>query len=279
MNESNPHYPTDSETAEDACVVSCEAPTSDAAEGDAQDLKNPDVDAAQSEEQEIPPCEVHTSQMLGRVDRVLENQDEIRSQLQALQSMFEARIQYTAHEERIVDQMHCELQKYKEDLYAQLVRPILMDVIEVRDSIIRMSAAFEVKPVEEQNIPLKTFSDYTYDLQDILERNAVEIYRGSPGESFRPIEQKIIKKVATNDEALHGKVAQSLSNGYRYNGRILSPEKVVAYVYEAPVLPTELPVMEQKEPTNAPTNEAANDVANEAANQQEMTNQNERIEE
>ena len=170
-----------------------------------------------------------------KLDKVLESQQQLLERLEALDSLFNARIMHTDHEEKIVDQMHKELQKYKEDMYAQLVRPILLDVIEVRDSIMRMAAAYLAKPEGEQNIPNKTFSDYAYDLQDILEKNSVEIYRSKSGDDFTPIKQRVIKKVATPDESLHGKVAESLSCGYSYNGRTISAEKITVYFYEKPV--------------------------------------------
>lgn len=167
-----------------------------------------------------------------KLDKVLESQQQLLERLEALDSLFNARIMHTDHEEKIVDQMHKELQKYKEDMYAQLVRPILLDVIEVRDSIMRMAATYLAKPEGEQNIPNKTFSDYAYDLQDILEKNSVEIYRSKSGDDFTPIKQRVIKKVATSDESLHGKIAESLSCGYSYNGRTISAEKITIYYYE-----------------------------------------------
>ena len=170
-----------------------------------------------------------------KLDKVLESQQQLLERLEALDSLFNARIMHTDHEEKIVDQMHKELQKYKEDMYAQLVRPILLDVIEVRDSIMRMAATYLAKPEGEQNIPNKTFSDYAYDLQDILEKNSVEIYRSKSGDDFTPIKQRVIKKVATSDESLHGKIAESLSCGYSYNGRTISAEKITVYFYEKPV--------------------------------------------
>ncbi len=170
-----------------------------------------------------------------KLDKVLESQQQLLERLEALETLFNTRIMHTDHEEKIVDQMHKELQKYKEDMYAQLVRPILLDVIEVRDSIMRMAAAYLAKPEGEQNIPNKTFSDYAYDLQDILEKNSVEIYRSRPGDDFTPIKQRAIKKVAAENELLHGKVAESLSCGYSYNGRTISAEKITVYYYEKPV--------------------------------------------
>lgn len=168
-----------------------------------------------------------------KLDNILEAQKAISEQIAALEQLFNSRIMHTDHEEKIVDQMHKELQKYKEDMYAQLVRPILMDVIEVRDSIMRIGATYLAKPEGERDIPNKTFSDYAYDLQDILEKNAVELYRSNVGDDFTPIKQRVIKKVPTQDNALHGKVAESLSCGYSYNGKTISAEKITVYVYEA----------------------------------------------
>lgn len=169
-----------------------------------------------------------------QLEQLTQVQQQLTERVEELGKLFSQRIMYANHEEKIVDQMHRELQKYKEDLYAQLLRPILLDIIEVRDSILRMAATYLAKPEGEQSIPNKTFADYSYDLQDILEKNNVEIYRGTTGDAFAPLRQRVIKKVATADESLHGKVAESLSGGYSYGGKILSPEKISVYVYEKP---------------------------------------------
>lgn len=169
---------------------------------------------------------------LDKIDNILESQQQLSEKIETLNALFIARIMHADHEEKIVDQMHKELQKYKEDMYAQLVRPILLDVIEVRDSIMRMAATYLAKPEGEQNIPNKMFSDYAFDLQDILEKNSVEIYRSKSGDDFTPIKQRVIKKVPTADESLHGKVAESLACGYSYNGRTISAEKITVYYYE-----------------------------------------------
>lgn len=204
------------------------------------EVNQAEVDSSESVSEEVEetsddtPVE-ETEVQPDKLDQVLESQQQLLERLEALDALFNARIMHTDHEEKIVDQMHKELQKYKEDMYAQLVRPILLDVIEVRDSIMRMAATYLAKPEGEQNIPNKTFSDYAYDLQDILEKNSVEIYRSKSGDDFTPIKQRVIKKVATSDESLHGKVAESLSCGYSYNGRAISAEKITVYYYEKPV--------------------------------------------
>ena len=172
------------------------------------------------------------SSQLGEISESLQGLSE---KIDQMNQLFMQKIAHTTHEEKIVDQMHAELQKYKQDMYAQLVRPILLDIIEMRDSILRMSSSYALKPEGEQNIPLKTFSDYAFDVQDILEKNNIIIYDSVEGDEFNAIKQKAIKKVTTPVESLHGKIAESLSSGYEYLGKPISPEKVVVYVYEKPV--------------------------------------------
>jgi len=158
----------------------------------------------------------------------------------ALEKLFKAKILHTAHEEKIVDKMHSELQKYKEDMYAQLVRPILLDMIEVRDSILRVADVHHLKAQEEQYIPLDTFEMYAFDVQEILEKNNIEIFKSDKNTDFIPIRQRIIEKRPTADQALHGKIAVSLSDGYSYLGKIISAEKIAAYVYETQTMEAEL---------------------------------------
>lgn len=176
--------------------------------------------------------EDNIAQEADKINEVLISQQQILERIEYLSKLFDSRIMYTTHEEKVIDQMHKELQKYKEDMYAQLVRPILLDVIDVRDSIMRMAASYLAKPEGEQNIPNKTFADYAFDLQDILEKNNVEIYRSKEGDSFEPTRQRIIKRVTTQDESMHGIVAESLSSGYSYNGRTISAEKIAVYFFE-----------------------------------------------
>ena len=90
------------------------------------------------------------------------------------------------------------------------------------------------KPEEEQSIPLRVFRDYSYDIQDILEKNNISIYFSEEGDEFNPIKQRALKKVKTPVEELHGKIAESMSSGYEYLGKPISPEKVSVYVYEKP---------------------------------------------
>jgi len=163
----------------------------------------------------------------------------LSEQIKCLGKLFESKILHTAHEEKIVDQMHKELQRYKEDIYSQLVRPILLDIIAIRDSIQRVSSAHRSKPEDEQHVPLKTFETYAFEVQEILENNNIEIYKSEINTDFVPVRQRAIKKVAATDECMHGKIAESLSDGYAYMGKTITPEKIAVYFYEPQQIQTE----------------------------------------
>lgn len=166
---------------------------------------------------------------------LLQNITILSDKMDSLNRLFSEKMRHTQHEEQIVTQMHTELQKYKEDMYAQLIRPVLLDIIEVRDSILRMADTYVKKPEGEQDIPNETFAKYAFDIQDILEKNGTEIYKSKPEDDFVPVKQRAIKKVVTGKNELHGKVAESLSCGYNYNGRTISAEKIAVYYYEEQV--------------------------------------------
>ena len=95
-----------------------------------------------------------------------------------------------------------------------------------------MSSCFAAKPEGEQSVPLKTFKDYAFDIQDILEKNSITIYDSHQGEEYLAIKHKVVRKLSTSDESLHGKIAESLSSGYEYLGKVISPEKVAVYIYD-----------------------------------------------
>lgn len=166
------------------------------------------------------------------MEEVFKSVEDLSAKMDEMKQLFLQKIAHTEHEEQVVNQMHAELQKYKQDMYSQLIRPILLDIIEIRDSILRMSSCFAAKPEGEQSVPLKTFKDYAFDIQDILEKNSITIYDSHQGDEYLAIKHKVVRKLSTSDESLHGKIAESLSSGYEYLGKVISPEKVAVYIYD-----------------------------------------------
>lgn len=201
-------------------------------------LMSDELSASEHDEQNAEKCTKEEPKKAENIsignDDILQNITVLSAKMDSLNQLFSEKIRYMEYEEKIFNQMHKELQKYKNDMYTQLIRQVLLDIIEVRDSILRIADFYLKKPEGERNIPYETFAGYALDIQDILEKNDVEIYRSSHEDNFVPVKQRAIKKVVTENKELHGKVAESLSCGYNYNGRTISAEKVAFYYYEEP---------------------------------------------
>jgi len=164
-------------------------------------------------------------------NEILQNINILSAKMDSLNMLFSEKIVSIERDGKIIHQMHEELQKYIDDI-AQLVKPVLLDIIEVRDDMLRVSDHYLKEPKGKQDIPNETFTFYTLAIQDKLEKNGVEIYKSNSGDLFVPIKHRVIKKVETEKNELNGKVCESLSSGYNYKGRTISAEKVTVYYYQ-----------------------------------------------
>lgn len=163
---------------------------------------------------------------------VTERLTAIEDKLKALEKSFDEKIEHTAYEEKIVDRMHDELQDYKQDLYLKIMKPLINEIIGIRDNILKNAESYRQNGGENPSVPLKTFETYAYDMEDALTNCNVEIFRDSEGDDFDPKRMRVVKKVDTDDESLHGKVAKVVNDGYRYESILLSPEKVEVYFFK-----------------------------------------------
>ena len=168
-------------------------------------------------------------------DKAESKLQEVAEKLASLEKLFEARISYTTFEEQSRVNMHKELQKYKEGMYGRIMQPLLMDIIGLREDMLKTIAGCEKRAPEEQAIPLADFSAYAnQDLTWLLEKYDVNSYQSEAGSEFSAHRHKTAKTVLTEEEGKHGKIAYSLSNGYEYNGRVIYLERVARYVYKKP---------------------------------------------
>jgi molecular chaperone GrpE (heat shock protein) len=146
-------------------------------------------------------------------------------------TMFKTKISYDDQKEKIIDKMHEDLQTLRSGLYQNLIRPVLIDVIRIRDNMRRMEADINKKNPDGM-VPIKIISDYYLDLGDLLEGHNVEILEEKPETTFIPAKQKVVNRVVTDNRDLHGKIARSISSGYIYNGQVISQQRVDVYVFD-----------------------------------------------
>lgn len=109
-----------------------------------------------------------------QIESLMKLCQQLSRQISSMEELFKKRIRYTDYEEKIVSQMHIELQKYKDDLYSQMICPIFADVIEVREFILNKTAEYYQNAGNDSEDFLKKNFDYLSELlKNVLEKNNV----------------------------------------------------------------------------------------------------------
>ena len=168
-----------------------------------------------------------------KIEKILKNIENLNNKLDEMNEMFLKKIQSTSFEKEIADKLHNEIQEYRNDLHFQLIKPLILDLINMRESMKKGVKSFDKKTNEEK---LKLLQSYMEEIEIILDNNNIEIYETNIDSredvNFDTKRQKIIKKIETSDEKLHGKIYKISSSGYMYSEKIISHEKVEDYIYK-----------------------------------------------
>lgn len=150
--------------------------------------------------------------------------------LHKLNNDFEAKLKYDQHKDKVIDNLHKELQMYKDNSFQERLTPIIMDLIL---SIDRTGKILKGLPQDEEFKKfIKVIKESIIDLEDILYKQGVEAYE-EEGASFDSNRQKVVKTVKTNQPELDKQIAERLGKGYERDERIIRKELVTVYVYEA----------------------------------------------
>ena len=168
-----------------------------------------------------------------KLEKILENIEDINGKVEILNNLFLKKIQSIEFEKKTTDKLYKELQEYKNDMYFQLIKPIVMSLVSIRESMKKNLKSFGAMSEEEKSEILQS---YIEEVEIILENNDIEIYETNiENNSYVDVKkQKIIKKIETPYEQLHGKIENILSSGYKYKDKIISPEKVEVNIYKKP---------------------------------------------
>ena len=163
---------------------------------------------------------------------VFEEIQDLNEKMDVMNDTVSQKILNMDFEKNIADKLHKELQDYKNDLYFQLIKPLIMDLINMRE---RMRKAVKHFSKETGEKKVEMLESYVEEIETILENNNIEIYETKKEkDNYKIKKQRIVKQIKTSDEKLHGKICNILTNGYIYTekNKIIFPEKVEVYVYK-----------------------------------------------
>jgi len=166
-------------------------------------------------------------------DEISHNLGAIYRKLDFLHQEFEGKLKYDEHKNRIIDNLHEELQTYKEDLAKKNLQSIMLDVIKIIDDIRKITKYYHNKMIDEIDVPklLKIIDTIPSDLEDIFSYQGIQSFY-CEGDVFDPRRQRIIEKIETVEQLKDKSVAERLRPGYEWDGKVIRPEMISVWVFK-----------------------------------------------
>ena len=158
----------------------------------------------------------------------------ISGKLDLLEQDFNQKLKYDRHKDSIIDNLHTELQEYKNDTFRKHFQTMIMDVVKIIDDIRKLSRFYRAQESinNDPNKLLKLIESIPGDLEDSFYWQGVKPYK-SDSDRFDPTRQKVLKKIETADKTKDKLIAERLFPGYEWDGRVIRPEMVNVYLYVA----------------------------------------------
>ena len=188
-----------------------------------------------AEEVQAPEQAPEETQVPAPESEILTKLDALAEAFAALERKFDDKIEEDTHKNGLFDNMHRELIRYQNGALEKIVDTIALDIIQLIDTTKGHSRVYEEKEFTEENYKklLRIIKGIAEDLEDILYRQNIESYTVS-GDVVDVRRQKIIQTVPTDDSTKDNLVAVRAADGYEKGDKVLRPERIKIFKYEAP---------------------------------------------
>lgn len=156
----------------------------------------------------------------------------ISRRMEELTAHFEGKIKYDEHKNRIIDDLHDQLQDFRDGIIKKHLLSMITDIIKITDDTRKFKYHYENEAQSENAavILLKFMDQIISDLEDLFTFQGVYPFTCSSN-TFDSARQRIIKKIPTEIPENNRLVAESLRPGYEWEGKVIRPEMVSVYVY------------------------------------------------
>ncbi|MFZ2631615.1 MAG: nucleotide exchange factor GrpE [Desulfosalsimonadaceae bacterium] len=157
----------------------------------------------------------------------------IKAQMEGLSAAFDSKLKYDDHKNKIIDDLHQNLQQHREGLLKKYLHRIVMDVIKIVDDMRKLTAHYNQQShsAETSVKLLKYIDNIASDLEDMFSWEGVVPFT-CDGDVVDPARQRVLNKIETNDPEKDKTIAERLRPGYEWDGKIIRPEMVSAYIYQ-----------------------------------------------
>lgn len=150
---------------------------------------------------------------------------ELREEVAALKRLFELKILRDQGQQELIARLHESLQDAQADLALKFLRPILLELIGLRDAL---AAAADGDGADRPAL-----AQFRQDVDDLLYRQGVEPF-SCPGDRLDPTLQRVKRTHPADNPDDIGLVVERLRPGFRYQEKaILRPEEVASFARPA----------------------------------------------
>lgn len=178
--------------------------------------------------EEVEPQPMESTNPNDLINTLLERIESLNQQNELLLKKFDGKIAEDEHKAQLFDKMYNELQSYKTDLYAKILKPFILSTITLLDDTNTFIGKLGENESALAEKYLRTMPD---DLIDILESNGVVLYEDDV-DKFNPRTQRVVKQVPTDNPELDNFIVKRIRKGYSWNGINLKPELVWIYKFK-----------------------------------------------
>lgn len=156
----------------------------------------------------------------------------INEKISRLTDLFETKINVDAHKNKVIDNLHGELQTFREGIIKKQFYSFVTDVIKVIDDIRKFKRHYDDMPLTAENMDslLNFLGGIASDIEDLFSWQGVVPFCCDKG-MLDTARQRVINKIECDDPALDRMVEQSIRPGYEWDGRVIRPEMVSVYTY------------------------------------------------
>lgn len=137
----------------------------------------------------------------------------IGAQLEALTSEAAGFNERSAAREALLNRAHDEIERLREGDRRALLQPLLREVTALRNDLLMQSRSLPAEYSAEQAARL--LESFAGSVEQTLERFGVESFGPTVGDDLNFREHRRVGTIATDDEALHGKIGAVRAEGYR----------------------------------------------------------------
>lgn len=137
-----------------------------------------------------------------------------------------------AARERVIDQLHAEVERLRVGEQGVLLRPVITDLQNLRADLLRQVRTLPAELSKEQVVQLLESFALTAELA--LERCGSEPFRPETGAKFSPREHRALRVVTASSADEDGTIAEVIADGYRdlANDRVSTAAKVLVRRWE-----------------------------------------------